>query len=187
MTAVADAHFVDLLRAVDTLLDAPAPDGASRAHTDVVADLLAYLGQRMTDLHARRQAEVAAFLAWLERQLGTPVDALARKGLVREYWRQDGGVDVLLDVIERNRPRVTALNVRQPRRYGARNPARDDVVDAYETSMRRLRPILTQIDVTDRLIDQLVYRLYAMSPEEIALVERHFEGAPAYAEAHDVS
>lgn len=179
------SHFAQLLRAVDTLLDAPT-DGGERAHTDVVSDLLGYLGQRMTDLHARRQAEGSEFLAWLEGKLNARVDALAGQARVREYWKQDGGVDVLLDTIERNRPRVTTLDVRAPRRYGAHNPTRELVVDAYETSMRRLRPVLIQIDATDRLLDQLVYRLYAMRPEEIALVDAHFDGVPARAEADDV-
>jgi len=178
--------FADLLHAVDTLLGASAPEGADRAHTDVVSDFVGYLGQRMTELHEQRQAEVRQFLAWLETQLGTPVDSLAGKTLVQQYWMQPGGVDVLLDTIERNRPRTTTLDVRAPRRYGTRNAEREIVVDAYETSMRRLRPMLTQIAATDRLIDRLVYRLYAMTPEEIALVDRHFDRADAPAEEANV-
>lgn len=179
--------FADLLRAVDTLLNAPAEDRAGRAHTDLVSDLVGYLGQRMTELHEQRQAEVRQFLAWLEGELGAPIDALAGRTLIEQYWTQARGVDALLDTIERNRPRVTALDVRAPRRYGARNAARDVVTEAYETSMRRLRPVLVQLDITDRLIDRLVYRLYAMTPEEIALVDRHFEGGSSPAEDAHVS
>lgn len=178
--------FAELLRAVDALLDAPASDGGGRPHTDVVADLLGHLGQRMTDLHARRQDEARRFLAWLERELGASVGTLTGAARVREYWSQDGGVEALLATIERNRPRVTALDVRVPRRYGAVNPAREAVTDAYDTSMRRLRPVLTQLRVTDALIDQLVYRLYAMTPAEVALVAGRSDNTPEHAEAQHV-
>lgn len=179
--------FADLLRAVDTLLNAPAEDRAGRAHADLVSDLVGFLGQRMTELHEQRQAEVRQFRTWLEGELGVPIDALTGRTPVEQYWRQERGVDALLDAIERNRPRITALDVRAPRRYGARNTARDVVTEAYEMSMRRLRPILVQLDITDRLIDRLVYRLYAMTPEEIALVDGHFEGVPTPAEDAHVS
>lgn len=186
MRAPSDVPFADLLRVVDLMLNAPAI-GEDRAHTDLVSDLLGFLGQRMTEPHAQRQQETRQFLTWLETKLETPIDKLAGKMLVQQYWTQASGIDTLLDTIERNRPRVTALDVRVPGRYGARNQAREEVIDAYETSMRRLRPMLTQIEITDRLIDQLVYRLYDMRPEEIALVESHFDGARVRAGSTDVS
>jgi hypothetical protein len=36
-----------------------------------------------------------------------------------------------------------------------------------------LRPLLLQIELTDRLIDLIVYRLYGLTPAEQALVEAH--------------
>jgi len=41
----------------------------------------------------------------------------------------------------------------------------------YEKSLDTLRPIKTQLARTDRLIDQVVYRLYGLTEEEIAVVE----------------
>jgi hypothetical protein len=42
----------------------------------------------------------------------------------------------------------------------------------YERSLAILRPIIAQLMRTDRLIDQVVYRLYGLSTSEIAMVER---------------
>ena len=41
----------------------------------------------------------------------------------------------------------------------------------YEASMGKLRPLLARIAATDRLIDLIVYRLYGLTGEEVAMVE----------------
>ena len=41
----------------------------------------------------------------------------------------------------------------------------------FQKSKEKLLPLETQIAFTDRLIDQVVYRLYGLTPEEIKLVE----------------
>jgi type II restriction/modification system DNA methylase subunit YeeA len=41
----------------------------------------------------------------------------------------------------------------------------------FEDSMAKLKSLLARIEGTDRLIDQIVYRLYGLTEEEIAVVE----------------
>ena len=48
----------------------------------------------------------------------------------------------------------------------------------YEQSLAVLLPIKRQLAATDALIDQVVYKLYGLTDEEIAIVER-----PAYEQA----
>jgi hypothetical protein len=43
---------------------------------------------------------------------------------------------------------------------------------AWETSLETLRPLLARIRATDRLIGCIVYRLYGLTEEEFAVVER---------------
>lgn len=169
----AEEAFGDLLQQVDLLLPRTDEDGPDfeREHADVVSDLLAFLAERMTALHAERQAEMRAFFDWLEEQLGCPIEELSGKTYIRAYHEQEGGVDALLEVIRKNHPSKTALDVSAPRGYRATNPAREQVIEGYEQSMATLRPILMQIHLTDHLIDQIVYRLYALTDEEVALVE----------------
>lgn len=166
--------FEELLAQLEWLLpldDEGLPDLASE-RADVVRDLLAYLAERMSALHEERQAEVASFLSWLEEQLGCPVDELSGKTYVQAYYEQPEGVEKLLEVIERNHPRNTQLDVSSPKSYRARNPARERVVEGYERSMATLRPILLQLELTDALIDRIVYRLYGLSEEDVAVVEQ---------------
>ena len=47
----------------------------------------------------------------------------------------------------------------------------DDLRREYEDSMATLWPPLARIDETDRLIDQVVYRLYGLTDAEIAMVD----------------
>lgn len=178
MDELVETAFADLLRQVDLLLPRTA-DGApdtEREHADVVAELLGFLARRMTELHERRQDEVASFLAWLEEQLGCRVDDLSGKTYVREYYAQPEDVDKLLQVIERNYPAVTDLDVSEPGEYRGLNAARQRVVDGYDRSMATLAPILRQLDLTDTLIDRIVYRLYGLSEADIELVEQNVGG-----------
>ena len=41
----------------------------------------------------------------------------------------------------------------------------------YQESLDVLLPIKERLAMTDRLIDQIVYRLYGLTEEEIAIVE----------------
>jgi len=46
-----------------------------------------------------------------------------------------------------------------------------EVKQAYEESLRNLHPIKEKLRLTDSLIDQIVYRLYGLTEDEIQVVE----------------
>lgn len=41
----------------------------------------------------------------------------------------------------------------------------------YEASLAKLLPIKERLALTDKLIDQVVYKLYGLTEEEVAIVE----------------
>jgi len=41
----------------------------------------------------------------------------------------------------------------------------------FEASVAKLRPLVEQIELTNKLIDQIVYKLYWLTEEEIAILE----------------
>jgi hypothetical protein len=47
----------------------------------------------------------------------------------------------------------------------------DTISSEFSTAMNTLGPLKTQIAMTDKLIDQIVYKLYWLSDAEIAIVE----------------
>ncbi len=150
---------------------------AQPEESDVVHDLLAFLAGQMIDLNKRKQAEQKRFLVWLEgvlkinpdRQGNTGLDALTGKSRLRNYlgdYQKDEPelpYEELEDILFRNKTRLgVSLS---DTRFTARLRAE------YDKSLAVLRPIKAQLARTDALIDQVVYRLYGLSEDEIAVVE----------------
>jgi hypothetical protein len=52
---------------------------------DIVHDLLAFLAKQMIALNKERQSEVKGFLAWLEREIGSPLVSLTGRTKIRNY------------------------------------------------------------------------------------------------------
>jgi len=142
---------------------------AQPEQSDVVHDLLAHLAEQMIEMNKEKQAEVKGFLAWLEREIGAPIDNLTRKTYLRNYLGdyQKGKphltLEELLDILRRNRRR---LQVDPTARAFQERLARE-----YQASLDKLLPLKTHLAATDRLIDLIVYRLYGLRQEEVAIVE----------------
>lgn len=138
-------------------------DGLSKR--DIVHDLLAYLAERMTGLHKHRQAEQRGFLSWLEHYLGAAIDDLNGKTKLREYYDPAQCKDFadLVATLKKNRSKVkrdlTSELVQAPLRK------------RFDESLAVIGPLLREIDLTDKLIDQLVYKLYGLTDAEVAIVE----------------
>jgi hypothetical protein len=54
---------------------------------------------------------------------------------------------------------------------GRRSAFQEQLASEYEASLDKLLPIKQRLAATDRLIDRVVYQLYGLSDEEIAVVE----------------
>jgi len=161
--------FSSLLALIDGCLPRKSdgsPDTA-KEQSDVVHDLLAYLAQQMTDANRERAAEAKGFLNWLEGYLGVGVEDLKNKTKVREYYGLEGDWDELVGALDQNR---RAIQQAKGIDITRREP-RETIRQEYEASMARLRPLLRKIELTDRLIDLIVYRLYGLTEEEMAIVE----------------
>ncbi|MDI6694274.1 MAG: TaqI-like C-terminal specificity domain-containing protein [Anaerolineales bacterium] len=150
---------------------------AEPEESDVVHDLLAFLAEQMIEMNKQKQAEMKRFLGWLEGVLriqpdkkgNTGLDALTGKSRLRSYLGdyQKGEAelpfDELRDILFRNRTRLgVSLN---EARFMAK------LQEEYEKSLAVLLPIKEKLRWTDELIDQIVYRLYGLTEEEIAIVE----------------
>jgi len=143
---------------------------------DVVHDLLAFLAEQMIDLNKQKHAEQKRFLGWLEgalkiapdKQGNTGLDALTGKTTLRNYLgdyqkgEDHAPFEAIVDVLHKNRNRIgVSLS-------DAKLMAR--LKSEYEKSLAALLPIKDQLARTDGLIDQVVYRLYGLTEEEIKVV-----------------
>jgi len=152
-------------------------EGECPEKSDVVHDFLARLAEQMIEMNREKQAEMKRFLGWLEEKLHVSPDSQGREGIdaltgktkLRKYLGdyQKGeeplSFDDLLATLRKNRSRIGA---------GLSDPAFvERLRTEFESSLEKLLPIKDRLTKTDWLIDQVVYRLYGLTEEEIRIVE----------------
>ena len=145
--------------------------------SDVVHDILAFLAEKMIEMNKDKQKETRGFLEWLESQLkiqqdkkgNTGIEALTGKTHIKNYLGdyQKGDEHLSFEdfwkILEKNKNRMQA-NLKSREIF-------ETVKTEYEKSLSRLFPIKEQLQKTDWLIDQIVYKLYGLTEDEIKLVE----------------
>lgn len=136
-------------------------EGECPEKSDVVHDFLAYLAGQMIEMNKRKQAETKRFLDWLRAEIGREIDDLRLKTKIRDYHA--GDFDDLLKALKAN-DRV--LN-----RIAHRSEFQADLRREFDASLAVLAPLKARIAATDWLIDQIVYHLYGLTEEEVAIVE----------------
>ena len=108
-----------------------------------------------------KNEEIKGFLKWFEREIGTEIDSLANKTAIKEYHEHD--FNQLLEVLKKDRNKVSI------------NPSYRKIQELLENqftkSMSILDPLKARIKDTDKLIDEIVYRLYGLTEEEIKIVD----------------
>ncbi len=134
---------------------------ANPERSDVGHDLLAFLAEGMVDMNKTKGEEIRGFLHWLEREIGVKIDTLKNKTKIHAYF--DLSPEELLEILKDNRRGVTV------------DPSSRDFQESLERELKKsldkLNPLLSRIQRTDELIDQVVYQLYGLTDEEIAIVE----------------
>jgi hypothetical protein len=154
----------------------PGATGAEEK-SDVVHDFLAFLAEQMIEMKKQKRGGMKRFLGWLVKQLRISPDSKGNEGLealtgktrLRNYLGdyQKGeerlSFDDLLAILQKNRSRIRASLSDPAFVAGLRS--------GYESSLARLLPIKERLAKTDWLIDQVVYRLYGLTEDEIKVVE----------------
>jgi hypothetical protein len=137
--------------------------------SDVVHDLLSYLAKQLIEMNQQKQAESKRFLVWLESETGTSLEEISGKSTLQNFLGdyQKGEVhlsqDQLLTILINNKRRLAV----DPGERGFQR----SLEKRYQESLDVQLPIKERLAMTDQLIDQIVYRLYGLTEEEIAIVE----------------
>ena len=134
---------------------------ADPERADLVHDLLAFLAEQMVEMNKEKGEEIRGFLHWLKREIGIEVDALKNKTAIQSYF--DLSFEKLLEILKRNRRSIAA----DP----SSRSFQESLNREFTASLAKLNPLLTRIQGTDTLIDQVVYQLYGLTDEEISVVE----------------
>jgi len=153
------------------------PEGVLWEQSDVVHDILAFLAEQMIELNKEKQKEIKGFLGWLEAQLkikpdkkgNTGIEVLTNKTRLKNYlgdYQKDEGhliFDELWQILEKNKNKIGA-NLKSRELF-------ETIKTEYEKSLSKLLPLKEKLRKTDWLIDQIVYKLYGLTEEEIKIVE----------------
>ena len=148
---------------------------------DVIHDLLAHLAEQMIELNKQKQTEIKSFLHWLERFIGCPIDTLTNKSKVQnylgDYYKKGTGIadtdndtgaphlsfNDLIELLKKNKRKIKIDPVARKEQQ--------TLEKEYQASLETLLPLKMQLMRCDRLIDAIVYKLYRLTEEEIAIVE----------------
>lgn len=128
---------------------------------DTVHDFVAYLAGQMIDMNKAKNAEIKGFLRWLEREIKADLDTLANKTAVRGYHEHD--FNQFLAVLKRNRRRI-AIDPSD-------RAIQEHLEKHFAQSVTVLRPLKERIRATDDLIDEIVYRLYGLTDDDVRIVK----------------
>jgi hypothetical protein len=140
---------------------------------DVIHDFLCCLAERMVDMNKEKQAEMAAFITWLERHIGTRVNELSNKAKLRSFDEHD--FSDLLRVLKSNQGRLLGSGIDVSSRK-----FQEELEREFTASLAKLNPLKARIAATDNLIDEIVFRLYGLSDDEIKLVKGESDAASTH-------
>jgi hypothetical protein len=164
----------------DRLSPEPRP-GSERAgpQADVVHDLLAHLAERMIAMHKEKQERVEAF--WLDLEGVTDRDTFAdlreRGKWESSLWKAEPCRPFVDEESRSTRHLDESLGWSEDcfkafvKMLAGKVSNLSEVVGVYRTHHRAFRKLVRRIAATDRLIDLIVYRLYGLTAEEVAVVE----------------
>jgi hypothetical protein len=96
------------------------------------------------------------------------VAKLTNKTAIKEYY--EAGFDALAGALAKNKKKLK--DGYDP----SRREPKEKLQTEFDASVGKLAPLLKRIEATDGLIDQIVYKLYGLTEEEIKIVEGNISG-----------
>ena len=103
-------------------------------------------------------------LQWWRGHHGLFTYSLKPKTKLYEFWKL--AVSDVFAHFKANTKTLTARGVH------LKETDEESIRARFQKAADVLVPLETRIAFTDRLIDQIVYKLYGLTPEEIAIIER---------------
>ncbi len=140
----------------NVLAFAAAQLAAKPERADVIHDLLTFLAERMTVLGREKSAAAEKLVTDLKDFHGIDIHSLKPKTKLDEFWKLEA-----TEVFAHFRANKLTLKDYDEEKIRAR----------FQKAKDQLVPLGIQITSTDQVIDEIVYRLYGLTPEEINIVQ----------------
>jgi hypothetical protein len=130
---------------------------------DVVHDFLVFLAEQMIATNQQKRTTAKQFLTDLKDFHNIDAHALNPKTRLDKFWKLEA-VDLFAH-LHKNSRRL------EERKVNLSKDTEDKIRSRFLAAKETLLPLEAQIAFTDQLIDQIVYRLYGLTPKEIEIVE----------------
>ncbi len=137
----------------------PEAGSSGGGRNDTVHDLLAHLAGKMTEMHGERAEAETTWREWVAAAM--PAEHAKLTKTFRERgWAEDGCREGWSGVLAGfQKKAVPSGGILQ------------QLKSETEEALGKICPLRRRIEETDRLIDEVVYRLYGLTEEEISIVE----------------
>jgi hypothetical protein len=128
-------------------------------------------------MNKEKQSEIKGFIGWLESQLKIQpdkedkgIDTLTGKKQIKNYLgdyqkeKEYLPFEEFWKILEKNKNRIQA-SLKSRDLY-------ENVRLEYDKSLSKLLLLKEKLRITDWLIDQIVYKLYGLTEEEIKIIDK---------------
>jgi hypothetical protein len=129
---------------------------AKPERADVVHDLLAFLAEQMMTLNREQRAAAKQFQTNLKDFYGIDAHALKPKTRLDKFWELEAA-----DIFAHFRANKLRL----------KESDAEDIRACFQSATDQVLPLKASLAFTDDLIDEIVYRLYGLTPDEIRVVK----------------
>jgi len=130
---------------------------------DAIHDLLALLADRMIGYNKIKYETAKRFHADLKDFHNIDIHTLTPKTRLDEFWKLE--ITEVFEHLKKNKKIITGAGL---------NISIDDedkIRNRFISAKNAILPVGRNIEFTDNLIDQIVYRLYGLTNDEIKIVE----------------
>ena len=129
----------------------------SASKNDVLHDFLSHLAEEMLAMNKEKQTLAQGFYTWMGHYNIPPRETMKPKTILDEFWKLE--FKEILTHLKKNKVPVSTST-------------QDDLLKRFTEASSTLNALDKKIENTDWLIDRVVYALYGLTDEEIAIVEQ---------------
>ncbi|MFX1533357.1 MAG: Eco57I restriction-modification methylase domain-containing protein [Promethearchaeota archaeon] len=128
--------------------------------SDVLHDFLAYLSDQIIKLNKEKNKEISRFLLWLEGKINAKIRTLTNRTKLKQYYNLN--FTEILSILRKNKSNIhIALSDEK---------FQDTLKKEVKKSSEIISHLKNKIETTDTLIDQIIYKLYDLTDEEIKVI-----------------
>ena len=129
--------------------------------SDIIYDILIYLAEQIIELNKQKNEVITEFIEWFEKELDTKIENMIHKKKLIFYYDLD--CNEFLDVLGKNQAQIPIIL--------SDRAVQDSLRKMFEKNLAILSPLINKLKLIDELIDQVVYKLYGLTDEEIETVD----------------